>query len=692
MNVPRAGRLAQASSPYLRAHAHNPVEWYPWGDEALGKARKLDRPILLSIGYSACHWCHVMAHESFEDVDTAELMNALFINIKVDREERPDLDRLYQTAHQLITQRPGGWPLTMFLTPEEHTPFYGGTYFPPGRRAGLPAFREVLQGIAAFYRERPEEVREQGRAVAAVYPHLEPEAAAAHVAMDAGPIDAARQALAQRFDAEYGGFGTTPKFPHPGHVNRLLRHWREGATGEQPDVQALYMATMTLSRMADGGLLDQLGGGFFRYSVDRQWRVPHFEKMLCDNAALLPLYAHAWRISGDESYRRVARITAQWVIDEMQLAHGGYCTALDADSDGAEGRYYLWTREQIKALLDADHFVVVEAMMGLNEPASIDEHWHLHARGDLKALSRRLGLPASTVEARLAHAQAILLTARSARPRLLRDDKILTGWNALMISGMAVCARSLSDPRLAKSAQRGMDFIRAELWHEGRLFAVHSNGQRTQRAWLDDHAALIDAALKLLELAWDSELLGFAIDLAEAMLGHFEDRTRGGFYFTGDEHEQLIHRSRPFADEATPAGNAIAASALQRLGLLLGETRYLEAAERTLRAGWMAMCEYPHAHCAMLDALAEHLRAPHIVIIRGEGPPADALLEVATAIYTPGRMVFAIASTAPDLPAALAVKAPVGSAVAYHCVGHQCSAPLFTPAALAEALSESSRP
>ncbi|MCC5867937.1 MAG: thioredoxin domain-containing protein [Gammaproteobacteria bacterium] len=690
MSVAKAGRLAQATSPYLRAHAHNPVEWYPWGDEALARARELDRPILLSIGYSACHWCHVMAHESFEDAATAELMNTLFINIKVDREERPDLDRLYQTAHQLIAQRPGGWPLTMFLTPGELTPFYGGTYFPPSPRAGLPAFREVLQGIAAFYRERPEEVREQGRAVAAVFPRLEPEAPAEDVVLDAGPLEAARQALAERFDSEFGGFGGAPKFPHPEQINRLLRHWREGAAGEQPDVQALYMATMTLSRMADGGLLDQLAGGFFRYSVDTQWRVPHFEKMLCDNATLLPLYAQAWRISGDESYRRVASLTADWVIDEMQLAHGGYCTALDADSEGGEGRYYLWTREQVERLLSADEFAVLAPFMGLDEAPSVDGHWHLHARGDLKALGRQLNLPASTVESRLNQARAVLLAARSTRPRITRDDKILTGWNALMISGMAVSARSLSDPRLAQSAQQAMAFLRAELWHDGRLFAVHSRGHRTQLAWLDDHAALIDAALKLLELAWDSDMLGFAIELAEAMLAQFEDRTRGGFYFIGNDHEQLIHRSRPFADEATPAGNGMAAFALQRLGLLLGETRYLEVAERTLRAAWTAMCEYPVAHCTMLDALEEHLRPPDLVIIRGEGLEADALVEVATAVYSPRRMVLRIPSAVADLPAALALKRPMESAIAYLCIGTRCSAPLSTPAALAAALSESS--
>lgn len=689
MNVAGGARLAQASSPYLRAHAHNPVEWYPWGDEALAKARELDRPILLSIGYSACHWCHVMAHESFEDAATAELMNTLFINIKVDREERPDLDRLYQTAHQLIAQRPGGWPLTMFLTPGELTPFYGGTYFPPSPRAGLPAFCEVLQGIAAFYRERPHEVREQGRAVAAIFPRLEPEAPTDDVVLDAGPLDAARLALAERFDTEFGGFGGAPKFPNPGQITRLLRYWRAGAAGEQPDVQALYMATMTLSRMADGGLLDQLAGGFFRYSVDPQWRVPHFEKMLCDNAALLPLYAQAWRISGDESYRRTASLTADWVINEMQLAHGGYCTALDADSDGGEGRYYLWTREQVEQLLSADECAVLAPFMGLNEAPAIDDHWHLHARGDLKALGRELNLPVSTVEARLNQARAALLAARSERPRVLRDDKILTGWNALMISAMAVSARSLSDPRLAQSAQRAMDFVRSELWHDGRLFAVHSRGNRSQLAWLDDYAALIDASLKLLEIAWDSDVLGFAIELAETMLAQFEDRTRGGFYFTGNDHEQLIHRGRPFADEATPSGNGIAASALQRLGLLLGETRYLEAAERTLRAGWTAMCEYPHAHCTMLDALEEYLRPPHIAIIRGAGAEADALLEVATAVYTPGRMVFCIPSSARGLPAALAVKAPAATAVVYHCIGTRCSAPLSTPAALAAALSES---
>ncbi|TVQ49333.1 MAG: thioredoxin domain-containing protein [Gammaproteobacteria bacterium] len=680
-------RLAGAGSRYLREHATNPVAWHPWGEEALATARRENRPILLSIGYSACHWCHVMAAESFADEDTAALMNREFVSIKVDREERPDLDRLYQAAQQLITRRGGGWPLTVFLTPDELTPFYGGTYFPPEPRGGLPAFREVLAGIATFYRERPEEVREQGRAVADVLPRLEPELPLAATSLDSTPLDAVRQILAEGFDAEHGGFGEAPKFPHATSLNRLLRHWRSGAAGEAPDVQALFMASLSLTRMAEGGLFDHLGGGFFRYATDRAWQIPHFEKMLYDNALLLGLYADIWRASGDERWRGVARAVAAWVIRDMQGPEGGYYSTLDADSDGDEGGHYLWTREEIGATLDPEQAALVETAWGLDGPANFSGRWHLVQAVAPSQLARQFEQPVSRVTAALERARARLLAARQQRPQPARDEKILTGWNGLMITAMARAARAVDLPEAGESAFRAMRCLRDTLWQDGRLCAAWTDGRTPTPAWLDDHACLLEAALALLELRWDDDLLAFAQALAEQLLARFEDVERGGFYFTAKEHDTPLHRHRQFADEATPSGNAVAALALQRLGLLLGEPRYLQAAERTVRAAWQALVDFPQAHCRLLDALEELLMPPEIVILRGEEAAVATMLDVATAVYAPRRLVFHIPPSAQGLPPALAAKAPAGDAVAYVCIGTHCTAPLADPAALAGALN-----
>ncbi len=686
---PGGWRLAHSTSRYLREHAANPVEWHPWGEEALATARREDRPILLSIGYSACHWCHVMAAESFADEDTAALLNREFVSIKVDREERPDLDRLYQAAQQLITRRGGGWPLTIFLTPDELTPFYGGTYFPPEPRSGLPAFREVLAGIAAFYRERPEEVREQGRAVADILPRLEPEGPLSAAPLSAAPLEAVRQVLGEGFDTEHGGFGEAPKFPHATSLNRLLRHWRAGAAGETPDVQALFMASLSLTRMAEGGLFDHLGGGFFRYATDRTWQIPHFEKMLYDNALLLGLYADIWRASGDERWRQVARAVAEWVIRDMQAPEGGYYSTLDADSGGQEGSHYLWTREQVAAALDPQQAAIAQASYGLDSPANFADRWHLVQARAPAQLARQFEQPVSRMNIELDRARAALFAARQQRPPPARDEKILAGWNGLMITAMARAARAADLPEAGASAARAMDFLRDALWREGRLYAAWADGNTSQPAWLDDHACLLEAALALLELRWDSTLLAFAEALAEQILARFEDPLRGGFFFTAEEHDTPLHRHRQFADEATPSGNAVAALALQRLGVLLGEPRYLAAAERTIRAAWPALVDFPQAHCRMLDALEEHLTPPEVVILRGEDAAVATLQDVATAVYAPRRLVFHIPPAAEALPPALDARKPVGDAVAYLCVGTRCTAPLTDPTALANALNRS---
>ena len=359
-------RLAEETSPYLLQHAHNPVDWYGWNSEALAKARELNKPILLSIGYSACHWCHVMAHESFEDSQTAKVMNRLFINIKVDREERPDLDKIYQNAHQLLTQRGGGWPLTVFLTPDDQTPFFAGTYFPPERRHGMPSFVEIMEQIASVYQQNEADIRSQNQHLLEALNSLNPDQSSELDLLNATPLDNALQQLAQNYDASWGGFGQAPKFPHPTNLERLLRHWAATDSNEQADTHARDMLLTTLHAMASGGIYDQLGGGFCRYSVDEKWMIPHFEKMLYDNGPLLSLYSRAWQASGHSVFKRIAEETAKWVMREMQAADGGYYSTLDADSEGEEGRFYVWTPQEVKALLTKDEYAVASRLYGLD--------------------------------------------------------------------------------------------------------------------------------------------------------------------------------------------------------------------------------------------------------------------------------------------------------------------------------------
>jgi hypothetical protein len=671
-----ANRLAGATSPYLQQHAHNPVDWWPWCDEALASARRENRPILLSIGYSACHWCHVMAHESFEDEATAALMNRLFVNIKVDREERPDLDRIYQTAHQLLAQRPGGWPLTVFLTPDDHTPFFAGTYFPKVPRHGLPSFTQLLQHIDDAWHEQRDAIAEQNAALHAALRDLEPAGEGAD-RLDAAPLEVARQQLARSFDAVHGGFGRAPKFPHPTQIGRLLRHWAATAVAGQPDRRALDMATLTLERMATGGLFDQLGGGFCRYSVDDEWGIPHFEKMLYDNGPLLGLYANAWQITGSPLFARACEATAGWVLREMQSPEGGYYSSLDADSEGGEGRFYVWSREEVAALLDPPTYGVFARRYGLDGQPNFEGHWHLHVRADVATIAADAGADSADVEARLAVARDILFQARAGRVRPGRDDKILTSWNALMIEGMARAGQVFGRAEWLDSAGRALDFLRRELWRDGRLLASWKDGHANLPAYLDDHAFLISALLALLQARWRKEDLDFALALAELLLARFADPQNGGFYFTADDHERLIQRPKPYGDESLPAGNGVAAVALGRLGHLLGEPRYLEAAERTLRNAWSQVSRLPYAHATLLDALDEQLEPPEVVVLRGEGVDLGKWLERATSRYAPRRLSLAIPAGAIGLPAGLAERRPPASGcLAYVCRGTHCDAPI----------------
>jgi hypothetical protein len=684
-------RLADETSPYLQQHAANPVDWYPWGEAALNKARSEGKPILLSIGYSACHWCHVMAHESFESESTAALMNELFVNIKVDREERPDIDRIYQIAHQMLTQRGGGWPLTMFLSPEDQRPFFGGTYFPDRPRYGMPAFAEILQRVAQYHREHGAEIRQQNTQLLAAFDELVPPAPAATLTLTDEPLKAARAQLERQFDKRHGGFGGAPKFPHPTTIDRLLRDWQRTAHQLEPDLQALYMAALTLQRMAEGGLNDQLGGGFARYSVDEVWMIPHFEKMLYDNGALLGCYADAARATGEALFAATTSSTAAWLRREMQAPEGGYYSSFDADSEGHEGRYYVWDRAAVRALLSADEWAVFAPRFGLDCDANFEgSAWHLHGTRSLQDVATVAGVDLTTAQQRIDSARAQLLQVRARRIPPGRDDKILTSWNALAIRGMALAARASRDASECEtcigSAARALEFVHTALWREGRLLATYKGGKAHLSAYLDDYAYLLDAILTLLQCRWQSAWLSFAVELAEVLLARFSDPVAGGFYFTADDHEALIHRSKSFSDDATPSGNAIAAFALQRLGFLLGEERYLQAAENTLRAGWEPLNRAPYAHTSLLTALDEYLSPPQIIILRGVESSIGHWQQQLDRLYAPRRLVFAIASDAPDLPSTLADKSPRGAAVAYVCEGRMCSEPFDELARLAQHL------
>ncbi|MGH8121000.1 MAG: thioredoxin domain-containing protein, partial [Gammaproteobacteria bacterium] len=490
--------LIHETSPYLLQHAHNPVQWYPWGKEALERARQENKPILLSIGYSACHWCHVMAHESFEDPQTAAVMNEHFINIKVDREERPDLDRIYQAAQYLLTQRTGGWPLTMFLTPDQ-LPFFGGTYFPPVSRYSLPGFRDLLLRVADYYRDALESIRKQNVSMLEALQQLgKVSPADTGAPLHDEPLHIAVQQLAESYDPVHGGFGGAPKFPHPSSLELLLLHFLRYPEDGESARRSLNMLEHTLRNMAEGGIYDQLGGGFSRYSVDERWRIPHFEKMLYDNGPLLTLYTQTWQITRQPLYKTIALESADWVMREMQSPAGGYYSSLDADSEGHEGKFYVWDRAEIRSLLDTDEFAIAEKYFGLDQPPNFEGHWHLHVTAPLEpATEQAVGL--------LRNARHKLLATRNTRIRPGRDEKILTSWNALMIKGMATAAAVFDDAPCFLSAERALKFLYTELWRNGRLLATCKDGKAHLNAYLDDHAFLIDAILALLSYRWNPD-------------------------------------------------------------------------------------------------------------------------------------------------------------------------------------------
>ena len=703
--------LAGETSPYLLQHAHNPVEWHPWNEETLELARQQGKPILLSIGYSACHWCHVMAHESFEDEETAELMNRWFINIKVDREERPDIDKIYQTAQQLLSGRTGGWPLTMFLMPDDHTPFFGGTYFPPEPRHGLPGFQHLLTRVHQAYREdKPALVEQNSAFMKALEQTQGHDVSDRGTSLDSSPLAHCVDMLARAFDARDGGFGGAPKFPHPGNIELLLNWYFEAGQTDTDSLDperashssskhagtglprngnagALDMAYFTLEKMAEGGIYDQIGGGFCRYSVDARWRIPHFEKMLYDNGPLLALYADAWRSSRRELFRRVAHGTATWVMREMQSDQGGFYSSLDADSEGEEGKFYTWEPGEAHRLLSEAEFDDFVQHAGLDRPDNFEGRWHLYVAQRPEQMARKSGRDVADITDNLESAREKLFREREQRVRPGRDDKILTSWNALMLKGMSIAALRLQEPDYYQSASRCLEFIHANLWDGKRLAATYKDGRARLNAYLDDYAFLIDAIIHLLACQWSGKWLGFAMQLADTLLEQFFDEKEGGFFFTSHDHETLLQRRKDFSDDSLPSGNGVAALSLLLLGHLTGRRDYLDAAEQTLKCAWGLLQRAPHACAALLTALMEYDNPRRVIILRGEKETITEWQQQVEPLLDVRSLVFAIPAAETGLPDLIGEKTTGAVATAFICTGFTCLEPISDLEELKKVLS-----
>ncbi len=664
--------LAKETSPYLLQHADNPVNWWAWGEAALEQARNEHKPILLSIGHSACHWCHVMAHESFEDKDTAALMNEYFVNIKVDREERPDLDKIYQLSHQVLTGRGGGWPLTIFLMPDDHTPFFAGTYFPPQRHHGLRSFKEILTALHHAFADRQGDIQQQNTLVREQLQSLQ-SSPSEIVALDEKAMALFSQQLMEQYDTRHGGFTPKPKFPHPFTVERTFRQWFIYGEEQWPLLQA---GLNTARQMAKGGLFDHIGGGFYRYSTDELWMIPHFEKMLYDNGQLLALYAWAYQIEPDYYFDCAIRQTAEWTLQEMQSAEGGYYSAQDADSEGEEGKYYTWTPKQVSSVLNEDEAFLFEQSFGLNRRSNFEDTWHLHTFMDIGQLAEKYQHPRSDIQGIIDRSKQRLYRQRSQRIRPATDTKILVSWNALMIRGMYLSARVLNEPRYELSADKALYFIKQSLWSNGRLVATYKDQKAYLNAYLDDYAYLLMAIIEALQNHWDNELYNWSHEIAQSLIHLFEDPNDGGFYFTSHDHEQLILRHKSYNDDAMPSGNGIAAAALQYLGLLSGQTGLLNSVEKSLCATAHRFMQYPVMYCSMLNVLDAYFHSATIIILRGGADQMKAWQALVFKKYLPDLLCFAI-DRAIELPIEMGDKEPLDDIVcAYICEGISCQPPI----------------
>jgi uncharacterized protein len=655
-------RLIDETSPYLLQHAHNPVDWYAWGPEALERAAQEDKPILLSIGYSACHWCHVMEHESFENEAIAELMNRNFVNIKVDREERPDLDQIYMTAVQIMTGS-GGWPMTVFLLPTGE-PIFGGTYFPPDDRYGRPGFRRVLETIAEAYRNRRTEIVENAKGFRE---HLSRQTFQKKEGerIDASLLDTAYRAMASRFDPREGGFGGAPKFPPSMSIDFLLRyHHRTG------DEHALHMATLTLDKMAYGGMYDQVGGGFHRYSTDDHWLVPHFEKMLYDNALLARVYVDAYRSTGDQLYKRIAEETLDFVVREMRDPNGAFYSTQDADSEGVEGKFYVWSNDEFRRVVGEDANTLAD-YFDITAHGNWEETNILHVTRP----------PDQQTQAKVEAAKKKLYAAREKRVKPGRDEKVLTDWNGLMLRAFAEAAAHLGRHDYRVIAEANANFILNTLWDGSHLLHTYKDGRARFNGYLDDYANLADGLFALYELTFDFKWLDAAVRITDRMIEQFWD-DNGGFYFTGRDHESLLTRTKDFFDNATPSGNSVAADVLLKLSAVSDRQDYREKAESIFLTSAGLLKQYASGFGRLLAAFDFYVGPSKEVALIGSAEP---FLSILRKRYTP-RLVVAGGS---DDRVALLRNRPMvsGQPTAYVCENFTCKQPVTDVAAFEKALT-----
>ena len=662
-------RLASATSPYLLQHQHNPVDWWQWGADALAEAKRSNRPIMLSVGYAACHWCHVMAHESFEDEATAKVMNELFVNIKVDREERPDIDQIYMNALHLLGEQ-GGWPLTMFLTPDAE-PVWGGTYFPNQSKYGRPAFTDILREVSRMFREEPGKI-EQNRA--ALLARLADKARpAGKVTIGLKELDAAARQVGNMFDPVHGGLRGAPKFPQPAILEML---WRTGLrTG---DVKFFETLEHSLARMSEGGIYDHLGGGFSRYSVDERWLCPHFEKMLYDNAQLLELLALAWQRSGVPLFKTRAQETVEWLAREMTTKEGAFAASLDADSEGEEGKFYVWSKNEIIELLGPEAGGFFARHYDVTDDGNFEGH---------NILNRLASVERSEAdEARLASLRAILLGARVGRIRPGLDDKVLADWNGLMIAALVNAGVAFDEPSWIAMGRRAFDFIAKTMTKNDRLGHSYRAGKVLFPGLASDFAAMIRAALALHEVSGDMALLEQALTWQRALDAHYADPETGGYYWSADDATDLLLRPHSTSDDATPNPNAVAAQNLVRLAVLSGDDKWRDKADRLIEGILSSVEKNLFGHVALLNALELRLRGAEIVVT---GRDADALFTAALKIPFITRVVLR-APTANALPVTHPARdkiMPAPGGAVFVCVGERCSLPVTSPEAIAEAVA-----
>jgi uncharacterized protein len=676
-------RLIHESSPYLLQHAHNPVDWYPWGKEAFAKARAEDKPVLLSIGYSACHWCHVMAHESFEDVSIAQLMNENFVNIKVDREERPDLDQIYMSAVQMMTHH-GGWPMTVFLTPDG-VPFYGGTYFPPQDRYNMPGFPRVLIGVFETYRDRRDDIAETGKSLVSELRRLSSPAGSEHP-LEKELLDAAHTGIVRSYDSVNGGFGGAPKFPPAMTLEFLLRTHKRTRNEE-----ALEIVRHTCEKMANGGMYDQLGGGFHRYSTDAKWLVPHFEKMLYDNALLSRLYLHYFQVSNNDFARRTAEGIFDYILREMTDTAGGFYSTQDADSEGHEGKFFVWSVDEVRSIVGEVEAALFCDYYDVTSQGNFEGKNILNVRRPLAAVAQQHSLAVAELQASLERSRRKLFESREARVKPDRDEKILTAWNGLMLASFAEAGIVLKRSDYTDAAKRNAEFVLSNLRRDGLLLRTWKDGVAKYNAYLEDYAFFVEGLLTLFETTGELRWFTECVSLTERMIEEFWDEDNGGFYFTGKSHENLIVRSKDYFDNATPSGNSVAAGVLARLAALTENETYRNLAVATFREIADSARTYPSGFGYALSGLDFQLSTPKEVAIVGHDTESiNSFLTEVWRKYLPNKVVAAKLANDPK-PASvipLLMNRPLQgtSATAYVCEHFVCNEPVTDLAALAAQL------